>query len=186
VKISQGTTAMGKSIRPALMTAAILLAGLAAAPRAAQAWEGHGYPQVTHSETFERGSSRSWSSEDGWSEGRADGRVGYDESNMARDGYRQHDDGRDGWDDRRHAEDNTVGYLPLSFFGDSGGVGPFPVDYGYSGGGYGYVVGGGSAFAGAHASASAHVSASISVIGGFRGHGGGFHHGGGGHGCGCK
>ena len=171
-------------LRSSLVAAVMLLAGLAAAPRTAQAWEGHGYPQVTHSASFESGSSRSWSSEEGWSDGRDADR--YSDRDAWRGGYRDQASDDDRWDERGPAEHNTVGYLPLSFFGDAGGVGPFPVDYGYSGGGYGYFVGGGGAFAGAHASASAHVSASISVIGGFRGHGGGFHHGGGGHGCGCK
>jgi hypothetical protein len=173
---------VGKSIfRPALLIAAMLFAGLAAAPRAALAWDGHGYPPVVHSETFESGGSRSWSSEGGWSRDQAWSADRQDGRGAQRE-WRE--DGR-GWDDRDTARDDAVGYLPLSFFGDAGGVGPYPVDYGYSGGGYGYFVGGGGGFAGAHASASAHVSASISVIGGFRGHGGGFHHGGG-HGCGCK
>ncbi len=180
--------AVGKSIfRSALLIAAMLFTGLAAAPAVALAWDGHGYPPVVHSETFESGRSRSWSSEDGWSreDSRSDGRVWPGDRDGARDGYRGwREEGRR-WDDRDVVQDDSVGYLPLSFFGDAGGVGPFPVDYGYSGGGYGYFVGGGGAFAGAHASASAHVSASISVIGGFRGYGGGFHHGGG-HGCGCK
>ena len=169
---------MGKSIyRPALMIAALLFA---AAPRAALAWDGHGYPPVVHSETYERSSSQSWSSDSGWTEGQA----WSDDQSAAAGGYRER--GRyyeDHWVDRGLVADNSVGYLPLSFFGDAGGVGPFPVDYGYSGGGYGYVVGGGSAFAGAHA--SAHVSANISIAFHGRG-GGGYHHGGGGHGCGCK
>jgi hypothetical protein len=56
--------------------------------------------------------------------------------------------------------------LPGSFFGDSGGVGPAFID---TGGGGGFVIAEGGAFAGAHASASASATISIAFRG--RGHG---------------
>jgi hypothetical protein len=192
-----------------LMIASLLL-GLATAPFA-NAGESHGYPQTTSSYSSFSQSSVSRTTEvvdGGWSDGdasqydearehhgwreRAD-HYGYSSEGYGSERY-AHD--RAGYERRiadRDVDDNEVGYLPVSFFGDAGGVGPYG-DFGYGGGGGGFVYGGGfaSGFAGAHASASASASASISITGGFRGgfHGGGMHggypHGGGGHGCGCK
>ena len=69
--------------------------------------------------------------------------------------------------------------LPMSFFGDAGGVGGFPEsDFGGGGGG-GFVDAGASAHASAFASASARVS--VSIRGGGHGHHGGHMRGG----CGC-
>ena len=171
-------------LRTAFASAA-LLAGLATAPLAAA---GQGYPQTV-------GAASSEAREYGWSSER-DGYIqesGYAEHReySDRDGYRERawsdehawaSDGRAEVDEGVEAP--VVGYLPVSFFGDAGGVGSYAIDGGYGGGG-GFVYGGASAGAFAHASAS--VSASISIHGGFHGggHGGG-HHGGGGHGCGCK
>ena len=187
------------------LTIASLLLGLAAAPLA-NAGESHGYPQTTSSyESFSHSSvSRTveesdgygdWSDEQSSQHGEASGhhwsreygeRYGSEHYGEGRYAF-EHDAYRHHMGDEDVVADNEVGYLPVSFFGDAGGVGPFPVDYGYGGGG-GFVYGGGfaSGFAGAHASASASASASISITGGFHGgwHGGGMH--GGGHGCGCK
>lgn len=69
-----------------------------------------------------------------------------------------------------------VGYLPLSFFADAGGVGPYPTSFDEYGG---YVFGGGEAGAFAGARVSARISASARIFGGVRMRGGG-------HGCGCK
>jgi hypothetical protein len=161
----------------AVLATAALLAGLGAAPLAVAG--GHGYPPTVHSmsgEVREHG----WSSEREWS-GQYDGSG---ERPWSDDRY---DAGAHAWSfhDRADLDDGfqapVVGYLPVSFFADAGGVGPYAIDGGYGGGGV-YVYGGGSAggFAGARASASA--SASVSIHGGFHGgHGGGFH-----HGCGCK
>lgn len=195
-----------------LMIASLLL-GLAAAPLAS-AGESHGYPQTTSSySSFSRSSvshtsemvDGAWSDDDagqygeasehhGWRE-KAE-RYGSDRYGYRSEGYESGRYARDGagygrWIADRDLDDNEVGYLPVSFFGDAGGVGPYG-DFGYGGGGGGFIYGGGfaSGFAGARASASA--SASISIIGGFHGgfHGGGGMHGGhphgGGHGCGCK
>jgi hypothetical protein len=161
------------------LTAAALLVGLAAAPLAFAG--GHGYPPTVSASSSE-------AREYGWSSQR-DGYVqddGYAEHREygERGGYRER-----AWSshDRGDVDDGlaapVVGYLPVSFFGDAGGVGPYAIDGGYGGGG-GYVYASGGAFAGTRASAS--VSASIGIHGGFHGggHGGGHH--GGGHGCGCK
>ena len=197
-----------------LMIASLLL-GLAAAPLAS-AGESHGYPQTTSSySSFSRSSvshtsemvDGAWSDDDagqygeagehhGWRE-KAE-RYGSDHYGYRSEGYESGRYARDGagygrWIVDRDLDDNEVGYLPVSFFGDAGGVGPYG-DFGYGGGGGGFIYGGGfaSGFAGARASASASASASISIIGGFHGgfHGGGGMHGGhphgGGHGCGCK
>jgi hypothetical protein len=193
-----------------LMIASLLI-GLAAAPMA-MAGESHGYPQTTSAyESFSHSSvSRTVEESDGyggWS-GEESGEYGdasdhhWSREHGERYGSERHGEGRHAFehDDYHHhmgdedvVADNEVGYLPVSFFADAGGVGPYG-DFGYGGGGGGFVYGGGfaSGFAGAHASASASASASISIIGGFRGgfHGGGGMHGGyphgGGHGCGCK
>jgi hypothetical protein len=186
------------SFRSALTAAALGLA-LAPAPLAL-AGQTHGYPQVVHGDRFESESysERSWSSEDGGYAGaQANRDAGYWDGGDS-DEDRWSDGDREQWADRdgaadsyghrfshrwRYGDDGDVGYLPLGFFADGGGVGPAYVDYGgYGGGGYVYAVGGAGAFAGARASAS--VSARVSIIGGFRGHGG-FHHQGG-RGCGCK
>ena len=194
-----------------LMIASLLL-GLAAAPLAT-AGERHGYPQTTSSyESFSHSSASRMVEESdgygGWSDaqssqyGEASGhhwsrehgeRYGSERHGEGRYAY-EHDGYRHHMGDEDVLADNEVGYLPVSFFGDAGGVGPYG-DFGYGGGGGGFVYGGGfaSGFAGAHASASASASASVSIIGGFHGgwrgggmHGGGPPHGGGGHGCGCK
>jgi hypothetical protein len=149
------------------LTAASLLIGLAAAPLAFA--DGHGYPPTVSamsSEAREYG----WSSQrDGYAEHHEYGeRGGYRERAWSDEhAWSSHD--RGDVDDGFAAP--VVGYLPVSFFGDAGGVGPYAIDGGYGGG---YVYASGGAFAGAHASAS--VSASISIHGGFHG----------GHGCGCK
>lgn len=74
--------------------------------------------------------------------------------------------------------------LPMSFFADTGGVGPIPMG-GYGGGGAVFIGGGSGASASASASAqaSAQVAASIAFRGGYKGggHGGGKGGHGGGH-----
>ena len=144
-------------------------------------------------------SQRSWSSERGsggrlrpWRPGRRLSTTDYRDGGRWSGGYQERwsDRWRPRYDDRhgqgyRHdwREDDSVGYLPLSFFGDAGGVGPYPADFDNGGGGgFGFVGGSAGGFAGARASASARVS--VSAFGGFRGRGG--FHGGGHHGCGCR
>jgi hypothetical protein len=190
---------------------AFLLLGLAAAPLAS-AGESHGYPQTTSSYSSFSQSSESrtteevegaWSDEDASQYGEAGGhrawrekaeQYGSDRYGYSAEGYSSerfaHGYGRRIADS--DVDENGVGYLPVSFFSDAGGVGPYG-DFGNGGGGGGFVYGGGfaSGFAGAHASASASASATISITGGFHGgwRGGGMHGGyphGGGHGCGCK
>lgn len=160
------------------LAAASLAIGLAAAPLAFAG--GHGYPPTVSSR--EGFSTQSWSSErdgyvqdDGYAEHHAYGERAWSDAHA----WSTHD--RADIDDGLEAP--VVGYLPVSFFGDAGGVGPYAIDGGYGGGG-GYVYASGGGSAGAFAGARASVSASISIHGGFRGGHGGGHHGG--HGCGCK
>jgi hypothetical protein len=141
--------------RAALATAWLSVAILCGAPCAAQAFAGHGYPPVVQREP-PGGGAQGATNLDG------DGR--YDDAAGPGDGFSGVDDG--------------VGYLPLSFFGDAGGVGAYAAEGGYSGGGYAYLVGGGST--GAAAQLSAHVSASVYVFGGAHTHGAGRSR------CGCK
>lgn len=161
-------------MRPAplrtLLIAVCLLGGQSIAPQAV-AGAGGGYPPTVHSMSGDR-REHGWFSQGDWSR--------YNGSNERAWSDERSESGERHWSSNERADVDDgllaqeVGYLPVSFFGDAGGVGPYAIDGGYGGGGM-YVYSGGSAgaFSGARASAS------VSSHGGFGGHSGGFHHGGG-------